>query len=317
MLEPEPLRRKLILDGDIETPEFVNVLKALDSQNRLRILRYLWDRVASISDIAVALDIPASTVGFHVETLEEAGLIRTGYEPANRGIQKICMRMFDHIEVRLPSFDQPRDQTIEIPIPIGTFVNFEAIPTCGLVSAKGVIGVIDDPVSFYELSRAEAQLIWFKQGFLEYRIPNRLPPKAIPETLRLSMEMCSEAPQYDLNWPSDITLWLNGVEIGYWTSPADFGGEQGRFTPDWWPLRNCQYGLLKEWYINEQESGIDGRRISEVKLSDLKLAESKTISIKLGVKPDAKNIGGLNLFGSQFGNHAQDILLWLSYRLAE
>jgi len=317
MTAPEPLRRKLLLDGDIESQQFVNVLKALDSQNRLRILRYLWDKVASISDIATALDIPASTVSLHVETLEEAGLIRTFLEPANRGIQKVCMRMFDLIEVNLPCYDRPRDQTIEVHIPIGTYVAFEALPTCGLAGTEGMIGVMDDPVAFYELNRSEAQLIWFKQGFLEYRIPNRLPPKAIPETLRLSMEMCSEAPQYDLNWPSDITLWLNGIEIGYWTSPADFGGEQGRLTPEWWPLRNCQYGLLKEWYVNEQEAGIDGRKLSNVKLADLGLEEARTISIKLGVKPDAKNIGGLNLFGRQFGNHPQDIILWLSYRLEE
>jgi predicted transcriptional regulator len=313
MQEVAPLRRKLILDGDIENQDFLNVLKALDSLNRLRILKYLWDKVASISDIAAALDIPASTVALHAETLEEAGLIRTELEPANRGIQKVCIRMFDQIQVSLPCFDLPRDQVIEIPIPIGTYTSFEAEPTCGLASVNGLIGTMDDPVAFYELNRVEAQLIWFKQGYLEYRIPNRLPSGVVPETLRLSMEMCSEAPQYDLNWPSDITLWVNGVEIGTWTSPADFGGEQGKLTPEWWPLRNCQYGLLKEWYINQHESGIDGRRISGVKLTDLRLQEEKTISIRLGVKPDAKNVGGLNLFGRHFGNHAQDMVLWISY----
>jgi predicted transcriptional regulator len=317
MQDQPQTRRKLILDGDIEDQEYLNVLKALDSLNRLRILRYLWDKVASISDIATALDIPASTVALHVETLEEAGLIRTGLEPASRGIQKVCIRMFDRIEVNLPSFDQPREQTLEIHIPIGSYTAFETQPTCGLASAKGIIGVIDDPISFFELNRAEAQLIWFKQGYLEYQIPNRLPSGVIPETLRLSMEICSEAPHYDLNWPSDITLWVNGVEVGTWTSPADFGGEQGRLTPEWWPLHYCQYGLLKEWYVNEREAGIDGRRISGTKIAELRLQEARVISIKLGVKADAKNVGGLNLFGSEFGNHAQDINLWLSYRRVE
>ncbi len=315
MEQQENVKRKLILDGDIENPQLINVLKALDSVNRLRILRYLWDKVASISDIAAALDIPASTVSLHVDVMEDAGLVRTGLEPANRGVQKVCMRMFDKIEVDLPIFDQPRDEVLELNIPIGTYVAFEAAPTCGLVSAAGSIGIMDDPISFYEMERVNAQLIWFSQGYLEYRLPNHLPPGARPSSMRLSMEMCSEAPHHDLNWPSDITLWINGIEIGTWTSPADFGGEPGRLTPAWWPLRNCQFGLLKEWYVNRQEAGIDGRRLSDVNLADLNLDQNNFISVRLGVKPDALNVGGLNLFGQNFGNYPQDMQLKIFYSL--
>jgi predicted transcriptional regulator len=307
-------RRKLLLSGDIENSQFLNVLKALDSVNRLRILRYLWNKVASVSDIASALDIPASTVSLHIDVLEDAGLVRTGFEPANRGVQKICMRVFDNIMVELPLFDDPVEQIFEQNIPIGSYTAFEAAPTCGLVSQQGVIGVLDEPASFYEVDRSSAQLIWFRQGYLEYHLPNRLPAGAVPETLRLSMEICSEAPHFDMNWPSDITLWINGLEIGCWTSPADFGGEPGRLTPGWWPLHYCQFGLLKEWYVTGTEAGIDGIRLSGLTIADLKLDQANVISFRLGVKPDAKNVGGLNLFGEKFGNHPQGLNFRIFYR---
>ena len=78
----------------------------------------------------------------------------------------------------------------------------------------------------------------------------------------MRMEVCSEAPLYNLNWPSDMTVWINGVEIGTWTSPSDFGGERGQLTPEWWPLRNTQYGLLKVWHVSERDSEVDGRPVS-------------------------------------------------------
>lgn len=66
-----------------------------------------------------------------------------------------------------------------------------------------------------------------------YRCPNRLPPGAQVDSLSLSLEICSEAPMHHLDWPSDITLGINGVELGTWTSPSDFGGVRGRLTPLW------------------------------------------------------------------------------------
>ena len=51
-------------------------------------------------------------------------------------------------------------------------------------------------------------------------MPMDIPAGARIESLELSMEMCSEAPNYDHNWPSNISVWVNGVEIGMWTSPG-------------------------------------------------------------------------------------------------
>ena len=38
-------------------------------------------------------------------------------------------------------------------MPIGAYTRFDVTPTCGLASEDGLIGYLDDPVSFYEPDR--------------------------------------------------------------------------------------------------------------------------------------------------------------------
>jgi len=314
MVKREDISRILILDDNTENAQLERVFKALDSNNRIRILRFLTDKMATVSEIASSLEIPFSTAALHIDTLVEAGLIRTEFEPASRGLQKVCVRMYDKIVVDLPMAEGAVEQAVEQSMPIGAFVDCQIIPTCGLLSESGIIGLLDDPASFYEPDRLNAHLLWFHQGYVEYRFPNRVPAATHPESLHLSMEICSEAPLYNLEWPSDITLWINEVEVGTWTSPGDFGGERGRLTPEWWTERNTQYGLLKFWHVNENGSQVDGMAISKVKIADLKLNQARFISVRLGIKPDAEHVGGLNLFGSRFGNYPQDLVLRVVYR---
>ncbi|MEM6430883.1 MAG: transcriptional regulator, partial [Deinococcota bacterium] len=171
----------------------------------------------------------------------------------------------------------------------------------------------DDPTSFYEADRHTAELLWFSSGFVEYRCPNRLPSGAMIEYLEVSMEICSEAPTHHLEWPSDITVWINDVELGSWTSPSDFGGVRGKLTPAWQWDTDTQYGLLKVWQVTASSSQVDGVQISDVTLSDLNILGQPYIAIRIGIKPDAQHVGGLNLFGSRFGNYPQDLVLRLRH----
>lgn len=62
---------------------------------------------------------------------------------------------------------------------------------------------------------------------------NTLPLQAGIRSIELVMEVSSEAPGYENGYPSDLTVWINGVEIGAWTSPGDLGGVRGRLKPHW------------------------------------------------------------------------------------
>ena len=297
-----------------EKEKILAILKALGSEPRLQILELLKDRVCNVSEIAEMLDMPLSTANLHIKGLEEAGLLMSDLKPGTRGLQKVCSRVYDTIRIRLPHGRQEGEQFLELNMPIGAFVDCQVTPTCGLASETGIIGLFDDPASFYEPNRLSAQLLWFHHGYVEYRFPNRLPPKVNIDSLQLTLEIASEAPLHHDTWPSDITMWINGVEIGSWTSPRDFGGQRGALTPEWWEDWNSQYGLLKVWQVNSLGTMVDGLQISDVTLDDLQIdAGQEFISMRIGVKRNAKHVGGLNIYGRKFGNYPQDILMRIRY----
>jgi len=306
--------RSLIIDLSRDGKDVGQILKGLASNKRIEILRYLAGRSCSVNEIAAALDMPTSTATMHINLLEKAGLIRTELKPATRGVQKVCFRLYDQVVMALPGGERPSENTIDISMPIGAYVDCRVTPTCGLASETNIIGHFDDPDTFYDPERFRAQLMWFKQGYVEYRFPNRLPPHATLESIQISMEVCSEAPLHNPDWPSDITVWINQVDIGTWTSPGDFGGEHGNLTPDWWEEWNSQYGLLKVWQVNPSGSYVDGMRISSVTTKALQIGSGGFISVRIGIKEDAERVGGVNIFGRHFGNYPQDIVMRLRFR---
>ena len=301
-------------DHNLQTLEAVT--KALGSETRLEILRFLSAHTCSVLEIAEALELPPSTANLHINVLEKAGLIETDLRPATRGLQKVCARVYDRIVIQLPADPEREGTAVEVSMPVGAYSDIHVISTCGLLGELGIIGQLDDPSAFYEPERLYAQLLWFRRGYVEYRFPNRLPPNVMLDDIEVSFEVCSEAPLYHADWPSDITVWIGNVEIGTWTSPADFGGERGALTPAWWGTQNSQYGLLKVWKVANSGSYVDGMEISKVTLSHLTLKPGEPIPVRIGIKDGAANVGGINLFGSKFGNYPQDIVLRQHFKRA-
>lgn len=293
--------------------EAIEICKALSNENRMKIMRILSEGPHQVNEIANKMNIPFSTAAVNINKLEEAGLISTELFPG-RGTVKLNSKIYDKIVINLFSEDiSGNNKEILVNMPIGDYVDCEIHPSCGIVSETDYIGMQDEPRSFYENEHKKAQLLYFKQGFVEYRFPNRLPYGCNATEIGFSIEICSEAPYYKLDWPSDITIWINNTEIGTWTSPGDFGGERGFLTPEWWPINNTQYGLLKHWKTTKDGSFLDGTKISNITVDDLKMNEKPYISFRLGVKKDCNNIGGINIFGYKFGNYEQDIIMKLHY----
>ena len=305
-----------LLADDHNLQKLEAVTKALGSETRLEILRFLSAHTCSLLEIAEALELPPSTATLHINILEKAGLIKTDLRPATRGLQKICARVFDRVVIQLPAEHEIEDTLVEVSMPIGAYTDVKIVPTCGLAGELGIIGHFDDLSTFYEPERIYAQLLWFRRGYVEYRFPNRLPPHVVLDDIEVSFEVCSEAPLHHADWPSDITVWIGSAEIGTWTSPADFGGERGSLTPAWWDSQNSQYGLLKVWRVTNHGSYVDGIQVSKVTLHNLTLKPGDPIPMRIGIKENAANVGGLNLFGSKFGNYPQDIVLRQHFKRA-
>ncbi len=303
------------LDLSLEHPEKLQkVAHALSSDLRLNILRLLDECSMNVLELSQRLGIPISTVSNSVVVLEEAELIRTERQNGVRGVSKLCSRRKDTLAISLSGVAQREMQSYFASMPIGAFSDCSITPTCGMLSKDGHIGEHDNVASFYDPARFEAQLLWFQHGYVEYRFANPPLDRQSVQAVEVSFEACSEAPNYRMDWPSDITVSINDVELGAWCCPGDFGGRQGRYTPQWWLPSSTQYGMLKRWRVDHTGCYLDDERISDVTLRDLVGKGLPYVSIKIGVRPDAPHSGGINLFGEKFGDHNQAIVMRLDYK---
>ncbi|MFI0842964.1 ArsR/SmtB family transcription factor [Mesorhizobium sp. IMUNJ 23232] len=298
----------------INATDGLEVLKGLSSPVRINILKLLHARGAlNVNEISEALSLPQSTVATNIQVLESCDLIRTETVKASKGQQKLCAARFDEIVLRFDDYDvKTRTNVIELSMPLGLYTNCAVSPPCGLCSSESVIGLLDVPDYFLDPDRMKAGLIWFERGHVEYKFPNNAKIlKAEIEALEFSMELSSEVPGTNANWPSDVSIWVNDVLVGTWTSPGDFGDKRGIYTPRWWKLEGSQYGHLKTWKITGSGTFLDGAKTSDVTLEQLHLAEHHSIRLRVGIDEHAEHPGGLNIFGKGFGNHDQDIILRL------
>lgn len=289
------------------------VIRALASPMRIDILRLLRrSGPLNVNDIGRALRLPQSTVATNVQILEKAHLIITKSIKATRGHQKVCAARYDEILLRFVDAEPKDDNVIKVAMPLGLYTNCSVSAPCGLCSTEGVIGLLDVPDLFLDPSRMRAGLIWFARGHVEYKFPNNAKVSGAPvAALEFSMELSSEVPGTNADWPSDISLWINEVLVGTWTSPGDYGDRRGNFTPRWWKLEGSQYGELKTWRITDQGCFIDGVGVSGVTLQNLALNAHHSIRLRIGIEEHARNPGGVNIFGRGFGNHDQDIVMRL------
>ena len=296
-----------------------DAINALAAPVRLAILKLLRQSgPMNVNMISAALQLPQSTIATNIKVLEAARLIHTEAAKARKGQQKICSVPFDGVLIRLDcAAPKQRDDLVEVAMPIGLYTGCEVSAPCGLCSTEGIIGLLDVPDFFLDPGRMRASLAWFGRGFVEYKFPNnaRLLEKSV-EALEFSMEMSSEVPGTNVNWPSDISIWVNGVKVGTWTSPGDFGDKRGTYTPRWWKLAGSQYGRLVTWRISERGSFVDKAQVSKVDIGKLELGKHHSIRLRIGIDEGAKQPGGVNIFGKGFGNYDQDILMRMRLRAA-
>jgi predicted transcriptional regulator len=292
----------------IPAHQIQEVAKALSGDLRLRILEALGERPKSISQLVEELGVAQPTVSINVQNLEQAGLLSSSTSGSGR--EKICSRVLDALLFELPLRPGEGLQQIEeISMPVGLYTDCVIQPPCGLQGMEGAIGCPDDPRAFYMPERTKANLLWFSEaGYVEYIFANPLPGGVPLHKLMLSAELCSEAEGYKQDWPSDITVSINGKSIGTWTCDGDFGDRKGKLSQNL-QFGCSQYGLLTEWSITDEESYVNGVRSSDTILADLDLHYNRPIKVRLEVRANAENCRGMNLFGAGYGDYPQDLKL--------
>ena len=94
----------------------------------------------SVVEIANKLNIPVSSTAFHINCLEQAGLVITKTQPGMRGSMRISVCSVKSILIST-SMDNmfPETQSIVVDMPVGHFYNCDVAPTCGMADENGYL----------------------------------------------------------------------------------------------------------------------------------------------------------------------------------
>ncbi len=293
--------------------EGIPVFKALSSETRIAILELLQrEGPLSITAIAERLSLTSGSLTPHIRILQDCGLISVTLTDGRHGTLKMCSDAVDSLLITGQEVSVTGNM-YETEIGVGAYTDFDVRPTCGICTFEHVIGRVDDPSFFSDVERTEARILWFTRGYVEYMLPCFLKEGQRPLELQVSMEISSEAPGVQDNWPSDVHFRMNGVDLGYWTSPGDYGRIRGIYNPPWWFPNWNQHGLFKLLSVNSLGTFIDGGRISDVTIEDVHIIPGRAIAFRLYVPDNARHVGGMTLFGKGFGNYPQDIRVRMHY----
>ena len=304
----------LSINNKYDLENIRTICRALSSSDRLRILNLLSAQPMNLYQLSVNLAIPISSVANHIAILQNAGIIMTTFKPTKKGHEKLCSKA---VLSTIISFDDTTDESDlvrSVEMPIGLYNDCQITAPCGILSATKQIGQFDNPEVFWYPERHKAELIWFNSGYVSYIFPNKSNTHLEIQSVVFSFEICSESPYYNNNWKSDITISVNDVEIATIQLPGDFGGRRGNHTPTFWNVRSTQFGLLKSIKINNNGVYYEDKRISRQNLDTLQIANDKPVKLQIAVKDTAEHIGGINIFGSNFGDYPQSIKMTTTYQ---
>lgn len=296
------------------TSENLDFFQCFSSEKKLKIIELLIDKPMNIGEIANELDVSSTIITRHINALESAGLITCQLSPGKRGLKKVCSISANEVILDFTSKNTLPSNSITFELPIGHYSNYKVEPTCGLASVENYIGMVDDPRYFSNPEKTKASLLWFQSGYVEYELPSYLFDKTDQiQSINISLELCSEFPGHKDEFPSDIHFYINDELLGFWTSPGNFGNKKGTYTPDWFSC-GTEYGLLKTLIVDNTGSYIDGVKLSDVKLSQLKLNNKNNQRLRLSSPKETSHPGGVTIFGKGYGNYDQDIKVTINYK---
>ncbi len=312
---PDQLPEKSVLlkvSEENDEERLCKICHALSVPARVQIMRILLKQNKSLSDISKELNMPISSVARHIDTLLDAQLIFVNYQPGLKGHTKYCAQAILNLGISLSDIgpEEIVEPEMSVEMPIGMFSHCHITPPCGMLSSDGPIGEFDDPRVFFTPERINAQCLWFNMGSISYNFPTTVLSHKSRSEISFTFEICSETSYFNNNWPSDITVSVNKTEIVTFTSPGDFGGRRGKFTPKFWPITSTQFGIMKKLTINGNGAYLDNALVNPaVNFDSLDLYKGHTIQLTLNIKEDAKHRGGMNLFGAGFGDFPQHIIM--------
>lgn len=299
----------LYFTDEIFDQKIISFGNAISSPVRLKILRQLSVSPLTLIEVAKLNNITNSTALFHLKILQEAEIIVVRYLPGKKGKAQVFFLNYDDIVFTGNINNSSKILIHEQSLGVGSYVDAKAEVLNIATDSKWLR--LGDRI--FSNDRFLAQLLWTDGGSVSYAFENFFAKNSCVQELNLSLEICSEARFYRKDWKSDISFSVNDIEIATYTSPADFGGIRGKLNPAWWGNENTQYGVLVNISITQEGTFLNGNKVSETCLADLKLDNGNKLLFTVFNKENAEHYGGFNIFGKTFGNYPQDIVLTAKY----
>ena len=304
--------RYFSISNDNDFAQLEKVGKALSSKLRLKMLKQINQVPRTITELAKINKITTSTVIFHTTILEDAKLIQMRFKPGKKGKTQVFFTGQLELIVSYNTVKSIEEKKHTQSIPIGQYTNANFDNYVRFATVKEMYR-IDQNDAFNPLMK-NAELIWTAGGMLEYSFSNQFAFEHNVREISISLEICSETFGHLNDWKRDITFAIHGVELMTYTAPGDYGGKLGKLNPDWWAASYTQYGDLITISINKEGVFLNNKLVNKkIAIGDLNLRGSNRLLFSLYNKIDAEHYGGFNLFGKNFGNYEQDIVLSAIY----
>ncbi len=288
----------------------VELFKVLASEPRIQIIKLLSKYESlSMNELSEKLGVTQGAVTAHIKVMLACGMVSVTEESGQRGTRKLVSLKEKKLIINLVEFEE-YPSVCELNIGVGSYTSCSVKPPCAIATTTEVVGqAVDKTDGFFNPDRINAGILWLGSGFVEYKIPLPSSMKNNIKQIEITMEISSEAPGTCEDWPSDITFFINDVNVGTWVSPGDYGNAQGTFNPKWWDKNWNQFGLLKQLTINNSGSFMDDDLLSKHNISEILVDDENMIVLRIAVLEDSTNVGGLTRCGAGFGNYNQNILI--------
>ena len=210
----------------------LELFKTLGSDVRMRIVELLSERgEMNMNEIASALELTNGALTAHIRRLEECGIIQTVTECTGHGNQKLCSMKVDQILVNGRTEEVREVRVKDEELQIGYFDAFDVKDPCGLCSVYSMIGRENDPHYFALPDRLQAGLLWFSEGYVEYRIPNLLSANQQMHQMTFYFEISSDRVGTLPDSQAELEFYLNERKIATWVTPPEFQWSKGIYTP--------------------------------------------------------------------------------------
>lgn len=295
----------------------LELFKALGSDIRIEIIKLLLkNKDMNLNELATNLNITNGALTSHIKKLEDCGIIQIINETTGHGNEKRCKVILEKIIIDIGLPIQPGD-IYEATVGIGQYSDYQVEPSCGLATTGGFLGELDNIRYFSHPDRMHANILWFKNGFVEYLLPNFIPTAHIIDELTIQIEIASLVSSCDSSFASDLDFYLNQIKIGQITLAGDTGKGSGVYTPNWFDTSWKQFGTLKQISIKKEGTFIDGIKVSDTSIDSLGLDYSSILKFKIAVNKDSIHSHGVTLYGNSFGNYNQDIKIKIAHSKKE